>query len=267
MIGNERTSMFKRVALLTSLFLVSGAAVALACGNPVYLTKNDSAKRVKRAERLLAKGKNKAAKKSLWKRPKTGRRHGPLAFSSSDLGRRAQDLDATADLRMGAGLAKLEDKDRAVKKAISYFRRRADGDLSYDAPFASRLTTQQRPEGEEASPYYRARLAEALSHSSNKTQRDQARLLLEDLHSADLMPDSFAYHRLALLRSEAGEIEGTSEAAERCRSMTRVKKLCKLPAPTKTPGDPEETPKLKKRSKAKSDGHIYICMGGHAAWN
>ena len=182
--------MFARM-LLTLTILTSAPAIALACMNAMYLDGDDAVQQIKEAERLLAAGKHRNAARLVDEH----RYH----FEGDGLQRRALIVRASVSFR--------------APKHV------------YRSPASYIGFLEDKIEMDKTNPLLIARLAEG--YSLTETTVKKATEMLEDLATRELMPDAFAYVTLGNLRSRAGDTEGASAAFERCRKMTKNKKVCK----------------------------------------
>jgi hypothetical protein len=183
--------------LLMSLFLIALPSAAWACLNAMMLEGNEAVKQVKKAEKLLVRGKLDQARRLV----------NPMRYEFVDEGldRRAQIVRATVDIRVP--------KARRNKYMLEGAQKTLAG---FHASFKN-------------DPVIAARFAEALAVDGRDNKR--SRQMLEDLAKRDLMPDAYAYRTLARLRNSAGEGEGAKQALARCRKMTKRKAICSLEDP------------------------------------
>jgi hypothetical protein len=168
--------------------LVVASPAAEACLNEVRWTTDDYVRVLVRAEKQLDAGSYARARKTL----------GAVAFPTAALRQRAQNIRAIVSLRIGD---KKLDKDALV----AHFKARTEA-----------KETQKDVRN-------RAWLAEAYIAAGKP---DEARPILVDLHTRDLMPDAYAYHALAKLSSGAERYE----YYKACRTRAQNKDLCELPA-------------------------------------
>jgi hypothetical protein len=165
---------------------------AEACHNAVEWTTDDYVRVLVRAEKQLDAGKYGQAKRTL----------GRTSFPTTALKQRAKNLQMILALRIGD---KKVDKDALA----AHFKARTEAkDGAKDVR-------------------NRAWLAEAYIAAGKP---DEARPILVDLHTRDLMPDAYGYHALAKLSS------GTEryEYYKACRTRAENKDICELPAEVKT---------------------------------
>lgn len=185
--------------------LLLAARVAWACGNPVFYETSKATKLIADAERALERNQPKRAARMFpaWamvegEAPK--KMNGlplPDTLPSTPLEWRLQILRATAWLRT----------DRVAMGQ------------------AWLLRAKDRPEAQ--SPEYRARFAEAFVSDGNPERVEEARAIIEDLASKDLVPDAFAWRTLAIARRAAGDAAGAKLADDRCRAIAKVATICK----------------------------------------
>jgi predicted Zn-dependent protease len=172
--------------------IVVPSPAAEACHNAVEWTTDDYVRVLVRAEKLIESGQYARAKRTL----------GRISFSTPALKQRAKNVHMILALRIRDGKLNKE-------SLVTHFKARtADKATSKDVR-------------------YHAWLAEALVAAGRP---DEARPILVDLHTRDLMPDAYAYHNLARLSS------GTEryEYYKACRTRTENKNLCELPAEVKS---------------------------------
>jgi predicted Zn-dependent protease len=94
-------------------------------------------------------------------------------------------------------------------------------------------TLREIDKAKKSDPASRTELAEALSRLEGG--RDEARAILEDLATKDLITSPEGYAALARLRERAGDDAGRRAALERCRSMAHGATVCDgLGAPAAT---------------------------------
>lgn len=85
-------------------------------------------------------------------------------------------------------------------------------------------TLRELTQSKKGDPAARTELAEALSHLD--ANRAEARQILEELASKDLITSPDGYAILAKLREGAGDEAGRRAALERCKSMTHGAGVC-----------------------------------------
>lgn len=183
------------------LLLPALAGEARACLNAVELSRKEAVKLINDAETALAAGDAVAALALL---------DGKLAsdegyeVSNDKLDKRIQRVWAVARLRAG---------DSAdVKAAIAVLREQSSANPK--------------------DPWLRVRLAEALSRT--KSGGGEARKLLEDLATRDLIVDPEGFATLARLRKSAKDDAGAAQAIDRCKAMAKNAAVCSdapLPEP------------------------------------
>lgn len=174
--------------LIVSLLAVLVPASAWACLNAMTLSGDEAVRKIKKAEKLLARGKNAKAARLL-------NRH-RIRFSDQRLRRRANIIRATASIRQRSRV------ELATQNLARLY------------------------EESEHDPVLMARYAEALA--LDDARRARSRELLEDLAKRDLMPDAFAYRALATLRHRDHDGAGRDKALARCRKMTKRKRICRV---------------------------------------
>jgi len=179
--------LFLSVALVTSAPVIV-PAIALACGNAMFVDGDDAVKQIMQAEKLLARGQNKQALKLV----------GYKYRFESNQQEKVQLIRATAAFRS------LKVSNYLVSNGIENLK--------------SNLKTNQD------NPLLLARLAEG--YALSKKDSAKAKTILEDLATRDLMPDGFAFATLAKLRSQSGETESAKAAIQSCKSMLKKKSLC-----------------------------------------
>lgn len=175
--------------LLLSVALVTSApAIALACGNAMYVDGDDAVKQIMQAERLLAQGQNKRVLKLVGYR---------YRFESNQ-----------------------EEKVRLIRTTAAIRSLPADN-YQVSNGIANLKTALETNKG---NPLLLARLAEG--YALSPTDSAEAKTILEDLAKRDLMPDGFAFATLAKLRAQAGETESAKVAIQSCKTMLKKKSLC-----------------------------------------
>jgi hypothetical protein len=191
------------VAVVVAIVTLAGHRPAWPCGNAVNLTKEQIAKIVARAERVLDEDDDPSDARRIV-RPlldPRARRPGPLTADGKPIEpallRRAKIVFATTSVRLG-----LERK-------------------------AARATLEALAKDDPEHPLLRARVAEAMSHGDDE-DREAARETLEDLAQRDLVPDARAWGALARLRHAAGKATEAEDARARCRKLTFRKRTCAL---------------------------------------
>lgn len=168
--------------------LVVASPAAEACLNEVQWTTNDYVRVLVRAEKQLDAGQYARARRTLR----------AVKFPTAAL--REREMNILAILSLRSGTPKLN-KDTLV----SHFKARTEAKETHK------------------DVRNRAWLAEAYIAAGKP---DEARPILVDLHTRDLMPDAYAYHALAKLSS------GTEryEYYKACRTRAKDKDICELPA-------------------------------------
>lgn len=177
-----------KAALFALVAVVATPAVSYACLNEVQQTLDDMIRLVKRAETQFNRGEFKRADNTL--------RH--LATFDRKLSSRIQDLRAIIAVRTNA-------------------KAELDGALAY-------LEKRDETLGNK-SMKHRAWRAEAYLAVG---KRDEAKAILDDLHTRDLMPDAYGYLALAKLSSGTTRLE----MWKACRTRAKDKAMCELPAET-----------------------------------
>jgi hypothetical protein len=154
-------------------------------------------RQLKKAERLLERGRPDLAIRVLTTVRSRGRRQGGLRYMHPIQFKRAVFLVAVAQMRKRQ---KPAERAAHIKDSETYFRA-----LSHDRPGV---------------PLIQARLAEALAGIPTPESREEARKILEELADSDLLPDARSYATLALLRA-TDDKTGANKARRACRRMTR----------------------------------------------
>ncbi len=175
--------------LFISFALITSApAIALACGNAMFVDGDDGVKQIMHAEKLLARGQNKRALKLVGYQ---------YRFESNQ-----------------------QEKVRLIRATAAFRTLKADNYLVSSG--IDNLKNSLKTSND--NPLLLARLAEG--YSLSKKNSAEAKTILEDLVKRDLMPDGFAFATLAKLRSQAGETESAKAAIQSCRTMIKKKSLC-----------------------------------------
>lgn len=199
----------KRLAVI-ALGLLLAESAASACGNAMYLATDRAARLIADAEAALENNQPQKALSLLpsgryqirgahaeiadpWDGPTraTEKKTPPPLFDPKALQRRIDLLQAVAWMRTGQ-----------IGRAQTYFENHAEND----------------------GPEIKARRAEALSHDRERTE--EAMKLLEELVTADLMPDAFAWRTLGELRLRSKDLAGWKEAQKKCVATAKVRALC-----------------------------------------
>lgn len=203
-----------RLALALSL-AVTGAVVSLpnvadACGNSVRRVVDRTQEYVQKAEQLLAKGNYKKAVSTVREA------FGDKAIAayhdgSTHLHGRAQRILALAVARSGGAVVIGMDLGGGAQSRK-------------DAAIAWAVLTLRLQAGEQPLPSQSAELAEALAQQASG--RAEAYGLLKGLSDGDLMPSAHGWALLAELSKQRGDVEGSKQAAERCRKIAAPGVTC-----------------------------------------
>lgn len=196
-----------RVALALSLALCGAALTAPdradACGNSIRKVVDRTQEYVQKAELLLAKGQHKKAVGTIREA------YGDKAIAvwldgSSYLHGRAQRILALAVARSRGEVAIGMDLGGTAQSRK-------------DAAIAWAALTLRLQAGDQPAPAQTAELAEALALQASG--RHEAYTLLKGLGDGDLMPGAQGWALLAELSKQHGDLEGSKQAAERCRQI------------------------------------------------
>lgn len=182
--------------LLSCGIVCSSPAIASACINGVLLDSDEVAKHIKQAERLIAAGKYKKALQKMRRVEFYFDQQDPFAAPTPKLKHRATIVNASIVFRSGEGAGR------------DYVK-----------------TLQEDLKNNKDNPLIISLLAEGL-FLKRQTAPD-ARTMLEDLATRELIPNAFGYVVLGSLRSHAGELESAKEAFASCRKMTKHRGICK----------------------------------------
>ena len=163
-------------------------ATADACLHEIRVTTEDYVRVVARAERLLERGSYGDAMRAI----------GNRSFPTPALRERAKNVRAILALRM-------RDRKQKPGALVAHFK----------AATETKATQKD--------VRYRAWLAEALVEAGNA---EEARPILMDLHTRDLMPDAYGYVALAKLSSGTERYDYYNA----CRTRAANKNICELPA-------------------------------------
>lgn len=177
-------------SVLSVLFLTHNPAPTAACENEVLLSTSEARKRLQKAEKALADGKNARAVSILE----------DVTVDDAQLSRRLKRVFAVARMRnneISLGLAMLEE-------------------LLKDAPDDPYLKT-------------RVAEGLALVRKNKVANQKRALGMLDALERADLIPDAEGDLVLARLRAAANDQAGSDKALARCRTRSSDSKLCTLP--------------------------------------
>jgi predicted Zn-dependent protease len=186
----------RAIAIVAAVWIAVAPVPADACINTV-LKGQPAARTIKRAEALLRAGEHARVIMLLSQR----------RFSDEGLRGRADLLERTAEVRLLA--ADQERNPADMQDAADYLRELRDA-----AP---------------DDPLIQARLAEALAFVPEA--QAEARTLIEDLVTRDLMPEPEAWLTAARVRAAASDAEGVEAALESCVKIARGRKhICRLPA-------------------------------------
>lgn len=197
-----------RVALAVSLAVCTAALTlpgrADACGNTIRKVVDRTQEYVQKAELLVAKRQYKRAVSTL--REAYGDKLLTAWGSGSNRGlhERAQRILALAVARSGGDLAIGMNLGGAAQSRK-------------DAAIAWAVLTLRLHAGDNPVPLRSAELAEALALQASG--RQEAYTLLKELADGDLMPGAEGWALLAELSKQRGDLEGSKQAADRCRQI------------------------------------------------
>lgn len=180
-------------------------AAALACGNPVMLAGSKAAKEIKRAEAELKAGRFARLRYYQYS----------VEFRDPRLQRRADIIAVTARVRLQHGAEQ--------------------PDVEEDDLTELRTLLSQTPDD----PLLQARLAEALvlasadaavEGSTTRPLAAEAKTLLEDLATRDLITESDGWAALATVKMRAGDTAGRDAALARCKKVVHKsrKNACRV---------------------------------------
>lgn len=173
---------------------------AEACVNGVEKRVNDNARMVTIAERRVRDGHHVAALHLIKS----------LRGLSPHLQKRARRVQAVAIIRTRGDLTRDGNK--------------TDNARSRDAQIRWAVRTLMSQRDGMLDPKLNMQIAEGLLLIPKR--RAEGRKLLEELARRDVMPDARGYAILAELRAEAGDKEGSEEAARRCQRLGGSDDLC-----------------------------------------
>jgi pentatricopeptide repeat protein len=176
-----------KAALLAIATLVATPAISYACLNGTEWTTEDDVRMVQRAEKQFEDGRYGAALKTMkWLRP-----------AKKQLRTRIADLKAIIEIRV-------HDARADLSKSVAHIEKRdADAEQKDIKLYA-----------------WRAEAYLAVG------RRDEAKKILDDLHSRDLVPDAYGY--LALAKLTTGTVR--LDMWKACRTRAKDKDMCELPA-------------------------------------
>jgi len=176
-----------KAALLALAAMVATPSVTDACINGTEWTVNDDIRMVKKSERHLENGQYELALRTLkYLRPADKRLQARMA-----------DIRAIIAIRMHDGKADLS-------KWVAQIETRDDAAKQKDIKFRA----------------WRAEAYVAVG------KRDEAKLILDDLHARDLVPDAYGYLALAKVTSGPTRLE----MWKACRTRAKDKSMCELPS-------------------------------------
>lgn len=184
---------------LIALVIAASVAVptsAWPCGNPVSLAGNKAVRELKRAEDQLRAGKYRSLIYYT-------REH---EFLDARLQARAELLETTARMRLRRDAATMAEATTTLR--------------------SFRATTPD-------DPIIQSRLAEALLFDPTEASATEARTLIEDLVTRDVVPDAVGWVIAATVRDRAGDTAGRDVALLRCtKAGKRSPKLpCRVIVP------------------------------------
>jgi hypothetical protein len=204
-----------RVVWALSVVLPVAAAAspgeAVACGTAVYREIDSNTQLVAQAEQALSEGNlRRAADKAVQAFPALK----IVKAGSVPLADRALRIMALANVRSDGGVVT---NGFAAKNAAE----RA-ANLEWSIATLRRLSAKR-----ENNPSYQTDLGEALSKVP--AYHDEARKVLGELASRDLLTSAEGYAALARLRAESRDAAARDEAVKRCEAMSKTPRVCAVP--------------------------------------